>query len=320
MSNSLEDDFQVHFIVGFSRSGTTWLCKSLNRHSNICAFGETSFWGRNYLGDHDYHTKDLDRLIRVFEYADLNNGITNKKSKEINNILENEILRAKITAPISPGDLFNNICNSLSKLYDKNIVIEKTPHHLNHINRIRKNYPNSKIIALERSLTGFYLSYKNLFLIQNEVEAKKLKSVFHPLGVLLIYKKYRKNFLDLDNYKNVLKISYEEILNDSNGIIKLVLKFLNINIEDVGESRVNSSKSSKLFKGLSLEDRIWIFLNGYKINVMDKPFDLIKAPLVFVFSLFKLPLWAFYVIYQLSIGSGSNPIYYILSLLKRKNK
>ena len=42
---------RIHFIVGMSRSGTSWLAKSLNNHPQISAFGETSFFGRDNLNN-----------------------------------------------------------------------------------------------------------------------------------------------------------------------------------------------------------------------------------------------------------------------------
>ena len=39
----------IHFVVGMSRAGTTWMTKCLNTHSACAAFGETLFWGRLFL-------------------------------------------------------------------------------------------------------------------------------------------------------------------------------------------------------------------------------------------------------------------------------
>ena len=36
-------------IVGMARAATTWLCKCLNVHSEVVAFGESLFWGRRFV-------------------------------------------------------------------------------------------------------------------------------------------------------------------------------------------------------------------------------------------------------------------------------
>ncbi len=44
-----QDTKLLGFIVGMSRSGTTWLSNSLNAHPSVAVFGETGFWGKMYI-------------------------------------------------------------------------------------------------------------------------------------------------------------------------------------------------------------------------------------------------------------------------------
>ena len=37
------------FICGMSRGGTTWLGHCLNQHPEVAVFGESLYWGRNYI-------------------------------------------------------------------------------------------------------------------------------------------------------------------------------------------------------------------------------------------------------------------------------
>ena len=61
---------KLYFIVGMSRSGTTWLTRSLNKHSKITAFGETCFFGRNDIGKPNYDYENIKFLKKKLRLLD----------------------------------------------------------------------------------------------------------------------------------------------------------------------------------------------------------------------------------------------------------
>lgn len=304
----------IHFITGFSRGGTTWMCRCLNSHPDIFSFGETSFWGRNYLGDRKYTKQDIQELLLKLAESDLENGTldnSNLTYDKISNILSN------LNLPSDPSSIFSFICNSLSLEKNAKYVVEKTPHHINHIDRIRHYYPDSKIIIMDRDLLGFYLSYKNLFLIKKGEKRKQFRRNFHPLGVILVYKKYKRSISKYRKWKNTFYIHFDSIKADGNFVLSEVQDFLNVINYNINIGKTNSSyQNQNVSKDLSLEDKIWIRLFSKEKSVLLSVKDIFIAPLSILISIVKLPLWCIFIFMNITRVSAGNPFNYLLRLLR----
>lgn len=62
---AIGEGLKIHFIVGTSRGGTTWMTKNLNCHPDVASFGETLYWGRSYIepGNNNEYSDDQLKLI-----------------------------------------------------------------------------------------------------------------------------------------------------------------------------------------------------------------------------------------------------------------
>ena len=54
-----------HFVVGMPRAGTTFLVRSLNQHPRVVSFGESRFWGNDWVepGPDGYDRAQLETVI-----------------------------------------------------------------------------------------------------------------------------------------------------------------------------------------------------------------------------------------------------------------
>lgn len=307
---------KIHFIVGMSRSGTTWIAKSLNLHSQISAFGETSFFGRDNLNKEKYNLKDLNVLLKKYKNIGLNDGYLDKvhlTSTIVCNRLK-ELIN-KYTIPINRKEVFVSICESISSATNKEIIIEKTPHHINHIKQISSYFPNSKIICCCRDAFGFMLSYKHQGDRKNLKTKKHLKRLYHPLGCLIIYKKYEKSISKLSENNNIIKIDVFE--NEKNNIqtLDILQTFLNVNnLEKINLKKYNSSFRDKHVKPeLNNIEISWLKLFGYdKSNLkFNDLFNIFKSSL-------SIPIWAFNTILILKSKNSTyfNVLRYLYKLIK----
>lgn len=304
---------KVHFITGFSRAGTTWMCQSLNAHSDVFAFGETAFWGRNYIGDQKYTLKDLQNLILKLSKSDLENGELGNEKKGFKKIAA---ILNEVKCPSDPSALFDLICSSLSEEHQTQIVVEKTPHHINHVDRIRKYYPDSKIIIMDRDVKGFYRSYKNIARIKEGEVRRRMTNNFHPLGVIMVYKKYKRSIKKFTNWDNTHYISFDEIKMGSDTVLKDVQEFLGIQVQNINVGKANSSFKNDKIIDLSTEDRIWIRLLTEQKDLNLTKRELLLSPLILLGSLMKLPIWAFHVVNNVRQVSAANPFSYLSRLIK----
>ena len=306
----------IHFITGFSRGGTTWLCKSLNSHSGIYSFGESCFWGRNYLDKEQYNQEDVSRLIKKLALSDLENGSVNKGKSVFKNV------RAILNGlgsdlPMSPKEIFQELCDGLANRSGKKMVVEKTPHHINHIDRIRHAYPESKVIVMNRDGFGFYKSYKNIYLIKKGESRKAFKRSFHPLGAIMVYGKYKRSINYARSLRNTLIIEFEEVVRNSSKVLEEVQEFLSLPIEEIDIGRTNSSFTKVKSEGsISTEDRAWLALWGIEQPAPLSAREYVYAPFIFLYSICKLPLWGLNVIQQVGKMSATNPLQYLIKLLR----
>ncbi|KXX72543.1 sulfotransferase [Flammeovirga sp. SJP92] len=303
-----------HFIVGMSRAGTTWISNALDKHSKVSVFGESCFFGRHYIENKKLYSKDdLVTLAPKF----INGSLESTKIFRDNNIdyqvFFKDVFDTLIerNEDIRPSDIFDYISKQISEISKKSIIIEKTPHHLNYIERIKESYPQAKFIIMKRNAVDFLLSYKHQSDRKVGISKKELKAIYHPLGALLIYRKYLSSILKNQFDRNTIIF---ELNNNDENILKEVQEFLDIEQEDINIKKVNSSFNSEIKKELLIEEMFWLNLFGfvkYDINYFS-----INNLLKIIMSMIKIPKWGFNSIVIMKKNSSTNIVKYFLNILK----
>lgn len=305
----------IHFIVGMSRAGTTWLAKSLNTHPRISTIWETGFFGSYYVepGDTTKYSRSekerANRLIRVVP-GSVRNGPAEQQTGGTYQFLDASSYSKEIESalaksqPASPREAFLCIANSVRKIERTELFIEKTPHHINWIPRIRTCFPNAKFIVMQRDPYEFMLSYKHQG-DRKEVETRKdFKRIYHPLGCAIVCRGYLKSFqranviLGLD----ALALNLSTDNRDGQSIIDSCCDFLGIERGVCEIRRMNSSFPEGDVPDLSAADIFWMNMvagsSMKKLGFTRRKYVLAVGDICQSFAV--LPIWAFTTILFLS--------------------
>ena len=314
------------FICGMSRGGTTWLGCCLNEHPEVAVFGETLFWGRCFVEPNEdgiYGTKEIDSVVHF--QRDLNKSFYGKKSGCLMNVGMPEwhqILDGlKSLEGKPPDEIFDYLAGHIGSSEGKPMVIEKTPHHLNHISRIESWYPNSRYIVMVRDPYSFMLSYKNQGLQRSAEHRKHMARYFHPIGCALVWKGYarqaRSEVSRLGARSTLVR--FEDLKADPERVWIKVLGFLDVErtalpiVEDK-----NSSFSQHTRPQLDSIDLFWMNFIA-KDSITDLGYEK-RAAKVSIFaiitSLFSLIPCAVRILQDISSRSSGSIVAYVLNWVR----
>lgn len=262
-----------------SRSGTKWLSMCLNQHSEIAVFGETGFWGKDYI-----HTEDgrwtpqqcravLQRMPGIRErrtdeqgrlYVEGQATPIGASTGGLNGLFSH--LEKKIVSEgekLAPREVFNKMCSIVSNTSGKKCILEKTPHHINWIDRIISSYPNSKFMVTYRNPYGFMRSYKHQGDRKNKEIEKSYKKLYHPIGCSMIYRGYARSIIRAKSLypEKILSIPLESINEEPKSVLKKSCRFLGFSYEkECLLQKINSSfpKNEKELNEVEITCMNWI--------------------------------------------------------------
>ncbi|MGH8626360.1 MAG: sulfotransferase family protein [Gammaproteobacteria bacterium] len=294
----------IFFIVGMSRSGTTWLSKCLNLHEDIASFGETLFWGRGYIhpsAQGKYTPQQLEKVIsrlanmRPGPRGDGPGCLTKETVERWPEIIRRG-LSESADMLISPAEVFKRLLTAVAAAEGKKIAVEKTPHHLNWIARIKEAFPNAKFVATYRDPYDFMLSYK----YQGGQRNKRVREVFqrqyHPLLAAVVWRGYMRSIVHAaDKYPDsVLIIPLVEINDNPKEVLDRVFLFLGVNQTiEKPLAKENSSFVAPVKPMLQADDIFWINLIARKELVRGgfapRPLDPKISRITW--SILTLPVW-----------------------------
>ena len=258
----------LFFIISTSRSGSTMLRQLFNTHNNI-AIPEREF------GELKTILEGLD------DYGDLSNtsnfSLFYKNTRDINFInLNKNTIEKKGFYRVQKDDWFEKINNfniyeiykelliSLSSFSDStklklSWVGDKSPQHINYLEKIIKHFPMANFILLKRNPIDTALSqdrfsyrhFNNEYGKENiDIFWKKLQKKSNKILKVRIESNIRKILKARDILKNsnvnFMEVVYEDIISDPNYAMKSIVEFLDLkNNFDLNKFRIHKGSSGK---------------------------------------------------------------------------
>lgn len=315
-----------YFICGMSRGGTTWLGMCLNEHQDAAVFGETLYWGRYYVEPNKNGTYGSEEMTKLASFQKASNrafyGSDNGCLKAVNKkTWSNMVETMKDLDSATPGDVFDHMCQFVSDFEGKKLVVEKTPHHLNHVPRIESYFPNSKFVIMVRDPYSFMLSYKNQGLQHSLERQKNMAKYYHPVGCALVWRGYACNALKESERlgERSLLVRFEELKSDSETVWDRVLEFLGLEGSPLPEIKdKNSSFSKHKRPELGDVDIFWMnVIGGKAIRDLDYTKQIGSFPvLAIISSIFTLIPVGFSIFRDISKRSSSGMFSYIYGWFK----
>lgn len=144
-----DSPLQPFFIVGFSRSGTTWLQRILNSHPEILCRGEGAFFGRSLKGH--------ERMQSLYASLAHSESLKIWHDRRVWTEGKFENFLPKLVR-LTVDYLFTK---ELESKPGAKVVGDKTPHFVSYLDEVHLTYPEAKIIHILRD--GRDVAISNLY-------------------------------------------------------------------------------------------------------------------------------------------------------------
>lgn len=255
---------RVGFIAGMSRAATSWLTASLNNHPSIAAFGETGFWGKNYVEPQNgrYGTQEYERLLARWQEipeSERDRNETEGLRGLVREILIDEAARGN---ELSPGELFRRIAEAAAAQAGATIALEKTPHHVHYLNRIFQEFPDAPVILMIREPYGFLLSYKHLADRVRPSLRVRIRRYYHPIAACFVYRGYATSAIAaMCRWPDrVMVIRFKDVQTDSLAQLERAARFVGAGGTAIGDvGRLNSSEVADTAQ-LGRAEAFWLWV------------------------------------------------------------
>ncbi len=296
----------TRLITGMARAGTTWLCKSLNCHRDVAAFGESRFFAREYVEpdkNGTYDSETLQKVIAGLETRVLNStmgegpGCLKSLTLDTQRSIVREAFR-RVTPPMTPAGVFLRLVHGIARAEGKPVPVEKTPQHVNWLDRIISALPGARFVVMIREPYGFMLSYKHQGDRKSPRVQRNYRRRYHPLGCAMVWRGYVRAVKAAERRYpgQTLVLRFEELVRDPEGVLDRVQRFFELQPVRLA-GRVlpdNSSFPSGERPSLQPDDLFWMNLvarkeiRHYGVAPARVPF----RPLPILKSVLRIPFWA----------------------------
>lgn len=295
------------FVVGMPRAATRWLCHCLNAHPNAAAFGETLYWGRRYVEPKPDGRYTLGQRRRAVDHlrsgfcVQRYSGDTPGALKSVRDTTFSDLLDdAFADAPerLTPGETFQYIVDAIGRVENVPLVVEKTPHHLNWIDRIISELPAARFIIMTREPYSFMLSYKHQGDRMKAPVRREFERRYHPLAAAIVW---RSSMICAQAAQHRLPerthmVSHEALRERPDEVLAGVQQFLSLEVQPLAARvpPVNTSFPEGERPALRAEDIFWMNLIAGR-TIRASGFERRSTPRglwPILRSFLVLPMWA----------------------------
>ncbi|MCP4068388.1 MAG: sulfotransferase, partial [Phycisphaeraceae bacterium] len=198
-----------------------------------------------------------------------------------------------------PAVVFKAIGEAIARCTGREIWVEKTPHHLQHMDRIFDAMPEARVLVMVRAPEAFLRSCKR----QGDRKAPEIRDRFHRLdhpmlASLVCRRTLQEAMRAVAGWPDsVMLVRLDEVRADPQGVMARIRRHLELpEFEDEQFERSNSSfeGAAEPPKPLGAAEIIWLrLLTGRISKAMGLPVPNRRiAPIRFLGSAFGLLPWA----------------------------
>lgn len=237
------------FVVGFPRSGTTYLQSLLCTQQNVVSLPETHFFS-NILKELEW---DNDKNLNDESFVTLNRLL----EKWLDHKLTSSELDA-LKKRVDRQTIFRTVLKSYFSKHgirctENHLVLEKTPSHIHHLYEILDIFPQAKFLVIFRDPIKTINSHYEKLLAYRQPYMELAKRWRNSYVKALDFEK------DFPNH--VLFIKYEDLLNERVKGMDIICDFLNIELK---ANLLNNF--SEEAKKIILPSEVWKIQNTKNTN------------------------------------------------------
>ncbi|MEP3266520.1 MAG: sulfotransferase [Hyphomicrobiales bacterium] len=274
---TIADKTQIRLIVGMSRGGTTSMMRALNLRGDVAAYGETGFWGiKHSKSDAKIERLEINKIANIYRNTQFHpvgdaNGSLPIASKEIADSIGNAV--EELPDYSSAAEVFCTMGKAVAEACERDVWVEKTPHHLLHLDRIIGADHNARIVILIRNPYEFLLSYKHQGDRKPDAVRKNFRNLYHPIIASIICRKYVAETINaLKKYpENTILVKLEDLkINEKVEVIRVYEHLMLPSVAEPLFPKSNSSfNASKEKPRLTNVEMFWlkIFVGNYAKNL-----------------------------------------------------
>lgn len=292
------------------RAATTWLCRCFNEHPETAAFGESMFFGRRFIEpqpDGTYTQQQVKAVAQRLAEGGCIHSVTNDRpgglkrvsSANLPQIVESAV--ATLGDRPTPAQVYRAFTEALAQAEGKRAAIEKTPHHLNWLDRIFTAFPDARVIVLLREPYAFMLSYKHQGDRQSERVRKQLARLYHPMACAMVWRASMRSALAARSLREdqVFSVEQEDIRSNAAEVMDNAQRFFGLEPVDL-VSKVppdNTSFPGGVRPRLQPEDIFWMNMVAGRTmsrgGYVKQPAGLTPTAMLRVaWSVLRLPIWS----------------------------
>jgi hypothetical protein len=290
------------FVVGRPRAGTTAMIRALSQDPQVAAFGETLFWGRFWVEPDSQGRLDrssIDRIANEFLTLKLDpagdDGLWESRTTPIPALAES--LRSAPDAS-TPAEVFRELTSQVLNLTGRRYWVEKTPHHMMHLDRILHWMPGSRFVVMLRDPVSFLQSYKQQGDRKPPEIRRQFHRLYHPAAASMVARRTFEAAHRVAQRDEVLIVPIEQLQSAPEEWMSRVRRHLRLpEFRDTQFARDNSSFADGqiAMRPLTSAEKAWLRrlvaspAASLGFNLRD---TLPSAPIAWLLSVATLPWWA----------------------------
>jgi len=294
-------DYQIFFITGLPKSGTTWMMNMLNSIDNICCLGEGKFFSSGLTNVPSLYDAIKNGLYNWHNFIAHRKNNWLNLDKHITTINKTNILPTKVLERSLQKETDTIIRQYIIHLFNKTkqqntvLIGDKSPLlYSNEFSRIIRIFPEAKIIFLIRNLEDFIISilfhfwrsnkdnksdksiclFKsedfitiNKFLTSNDTKTKKIARNSTIKRLANIWKNTNSFVYEKSkSNKQILIIYYNQLKCQPYKYLEYILNFLNIKVD---KNYIHSIIEKNSINNIMKSDNTILkeHINQYKIKL-----------------------------------------------------